>query len=76
MDDFQRFHRKAFIWLAVSFVVLLLVCVAAAAAGQWWITLVLLPAGGFGMKTVYRVQCRRYDDRRDLSRHRDGSAHP
>ena len=65
MDDFQRFHRKAFIWLAVSFVVLLLACVAAAAAGQSWVALILLPGGGFGMRAVYHIQSRRYNDRRD-----------
>ena len=76
MDDFQRFHKKALILLSGSFIVLLLGCGAAVAAGQSWLALFLFPAGGFGMRTVYRIQCRRYDDRRDPSRRRDGSAHP
>ena len=76
MDDFQKFHKKAFILLAVSFVVLLLACVAAAAAGQSWVALILLPGGGFVMRAVYHIQCRRYDDRRDPSHRWDGSAHP
>ena len=65
MDDFQKFHKKAFVWLLSSFILILLVCGAAVAAGQWWIALLLLPGGGFGMRIVYRIQCRRYNDRRD-----------
>ena len=76
MNDFQRFHKKALILLSGSFIVLLLGCGAAVAAGQSWLALLLLPGGGFGMRAVYRIQCRRYDDRQNPSRSRGGSAGP
>ena len=65
MDDLQKFHKKAFILLLISLILILMGCGAAVAAGQSWIALLLLPGGGFGMRAVYYIQCRRYDNRRD-----------
>ena len=65
MDDFQKFHQKAFILLLISLILILMGCGAAVAAGQSWIVLLLFPGGGFGMRAVYHIQSRRYNDRRD-----------
>lgn len=65
MDGFQKFHKKAFILLLISLILILTGCGAAVAAGQSWIVLFLLPGGGFGMRAVYHIQSRRYNDRGD-----------
>ena len=65
MDDFQKFHKKAFVLLLSAFLLILLGCAAAEAAGLWWVALLLLPGGCFGMRIAYNIQFRRFNNRRD-----------
>ena len=71
MDDFQRFHQKAFILLMIGFLLILLGCAAAEAAGLWWIAMLLLPGGCFGMRIAYNIQFRRFNDRHGKNAWRD-----
>ena len=60
MDDFQRFHRKALLWMRGAALLILLGCWAAAAAGQAWAVPLLLIGWGVGMRAVYHRRLRRF----------------
>ena len=70
MDDFQRFHRKALLWMLGAALLILLACWAAAAAGQAWAVPLLLIGWGVGTRAVYHRRLRR--DRRRMSENRYG----
>ena len=65
MDDFQRFHRKALLWMLGAALLVLLCCWAAAAAGQPWAVPLLLIGWGVGTRAVYHRQLRRFHHRMD-----------
>ena len=60
MDDFQRFHRKALLWMLGAALLILLGCWAAAAAGQAWAVPLLLIGWGVGTRAVYHRRLRRF----------------